>query len=78
MVWHAVTEPPRFDGASGLRAQSERDQPGYRSGDHHEPGLDDMVMVGGYPVKREDPSGYPQIAGRCDRTRERGKHEVEP
>ena len=50
---------------------------GYRSGDHHERDLDEMVMVGGHPLKREDPNSYPRIAGRCDRTRECGKHEVE-
>jgi hypothetical protein len=48
--------------------KSERNQSGYRSGDHHERGLDEMVMVGGHPLKREDPNSYPRIAGRCDRT----------
>src|SRR6516164_10256815 len=34
-----------FERTSELRAQPERDQPGYRSGDHHEHGLDDMVRA---------------------------------
>src|SRR5262252_9019442 len=57
--WYALARDRLFDGASELRAQPERDQPGYHSGNHHERGLDDMVRVGGYSLKREDPTGYP-------------------